>query len=120
LSTSGYFAVSHAGGAAVGVPAITRIPRSWQRSMTFRHQPKSCFPSAGSIRCHANSNSRTQVKPSSAMRSASRSHSASSQTSGYQLAPIRTSAGEKGGRSFMGAPSQESTRPVKGSGGRRP
>ena len=80
--TSGYFSVIHAGGVAVGVQKITRIPHSAARSRNASQKLSSKRPSSGSKRFHENSATRITPMPFSRMRRRSSRQRLLSQCSG--------------------------------------
>jgi hypothetical protein len=80
--TSGWAAVSQAGGVAVGVQKITRTLFSCASARNLSNSEKSNWPSSRSATLHANSNTRTVSRPHSFIRSRSDAHRDSSQCSG--------------------------------------
>ena len=82
FSVSGYLSVSHLGGVTEGVHMMTAMPASYNASVTSLSQSKVNFPSSGSMRLHANSPMRTQLMPTSFMRSISGATSEAGHISG--------------------------------------
>lgn len=85
----GYFDVSHAGGAAVGVPRTTTMLRAAAAAMARLSHAKSKWPSEGSIVLQANSPTRTTCIWAACMRSRSAAQRDSGHCSGYHAAPRR-------------------------------